>query len=75
MVFVYHGPYMSTEGALVRHVAERFSGGRAPPGAFKLSSSDLEVAEPGEVEPRCKPGGGRLLISKPKPPLAWPCFA
>ena len=71
MAFIY-GPCISTEGALVRHVAERFSGRRPPPGAFKFSSSDLEVAEPGEVEP---PRPKLLLINEPKPPLAWPCFA
>ena len=69
---LYRGRFV---GEPVRHVAERSSDGRPPPGAFKFSSSDLEIVEPGEVEPRRKPGGERLLISKPKPPLAWPCFA
>ena len=75
MVFVCQGPYISTEGALVRHVAERFSAGRRPTGACTFSSSGLEVAEPlrCKVEPlRFRPRDEFLLISKPKPPLACP---
>ena len=69
-------PYISTEeGALVRHVLERFSGGRWPPGACTFSSSDLELVEPLRctMEPlRFKPWDECLLFSKPKPPLACP---
>ena len=67
MVFVCQGrPYISTEGALVRHVAERFSWGRRPAGACMDG-----LLHGGDVDPvRVRLGPAQPLMRKEDEDLA-----